>query len=343
MKLDIIIPRYKESDEICRHLLDSIEMQRGVNFDDVVVTIVQDGPENGKLMDETLKRPYKVVWLEKEHGGVSKARQYGFDHTDGDYVMFCDDDDAFINALGLHLLFSAMAEGHDAIISTFLEEVYMDGKWSVHPHKRDITFFHGKCYKRKYIKDNDIRMSDVLTIHEDAYFNNFAWRLTKDKVEIETPFYMWCSNKSSVMRSGSDKDSSFHYGYSYRELCRQRDEMIKEALRRGDEEFAGIVACKNVFDSFYHYCSDWHEHKDEEELKKTMFKVAEVYDKWRAVYNSADVEKKRDLCHHMRETAIRQYGFAVEIITLVDFVNMLNKIATSETMRKIKNIQNKEN
>ena len=45
MILQILIPQYKETDEIIKPLLDSIKIQRNINFKDIGVVIVNDGTD----------------------------------------------------------------------------------------------------------------------------------------------------------------------------------------------------------------------------------------------------------------------------------------------------------
>lgn len=45
MTLDILIPQYKETDEIIKPMLDSIALQQNVDFKDIGVIIVNDGSD----------------------------------------------------------------------------------------------------------------------------------------------------------------------------------------------------------------------------------------------------------------------------------------------------------
>ena len=81
MRLDLIVPHYKEPWETCKYLFDSIALQRGIDMDAIKVIVVNDGD---CLLDEGnfQNYPYKIEYLVKEHGGVSAARNYGLDHSD---------------------------------------------------------------------------------------------------------------------------------------------------------------------------------------------------------------------------------------------------------------------
>jgi len=74
--LDIIIPQYKESEEMIKPLLTSIENQVGVKNTAFQVTIVNDHTDH-KLSEAFLKSfNYPIQYLETpENGGAGMARQ----------------------------------------------------------------------------------------------------------------------------------------------------------------------------------------------------------------------------------------------------------------------------
>ena len=45
MKLQILVPQYKETDEVIKPLLDSIALQQNVDFSEVGVIICNDGTD----------------------------------------------------------------------------------------------------------------------------------------------------------------------------------------------------------------------------------------------------------------------------------------------------------
>ena len=159
MTLDLIVPHYKEPWETCKYLFDSIALQRGMDMNDIRVIVVNDGKI---LLDEAVFKgyPFQVEYLVMQHGGVSAARNYGLDHSTADYVMFCDIDDGFLSNYGLHVVFSAMNEGFDLLTSNFIEESKTEkGAPLILPRKDDMTFIHGKVYRRQFLVDNNLGVS----------------------------------------------------------------------------------------------------------------------------------------------------------------------------------------
>jgi len=99
--LDILVPQYKETEEIIKPLLDSIAIQQNVNFDNIGVIITNDGSDVF-LSDEFLQSyPFRIEYYKEEHRGVSGTRNFCLDKSKADYVMFSDADDMFFSACGL--------------------------------------------------------------------------------------------------------------------------------------------------------------------------------------------------------------------------------------------------
>ena len=101
MKLQILIPQYKETDEVVKPLLDSIALQQSVDFNEIGVIICNDGSDVF-LSEELLNSyPFEVQYHKCKHKGVSATRNACLDKANADYVMFCDADDMFMNVCGL--------------------------------------------------------------------------------------------------------------------------------------------------------------------------------------------------------------------------------------------------
>lgn len=92
IKYTIIIPHYNDPIRLKR-LLKSIPMHR----DDIQPIVVDDCSPNIQELS-LLKQQYKrVEWhTTKENGGAGAARNIGLAHVKGEYLLFADSDDEFI-------------------------------------------------------------------------------------------------------------------------------------------------------------------------------------------------------------------------------------------------------
>ena len=318
MKLDILMPHYKEPWSLVAPFFNSLAMQRAIDLHDVRVIVVNDGEES--VFDETLFDHYlfEVDYYVKQHGGVSAARNYAFDHGDGDYVMFCDCDDSFANIYGLKFIFDQMKEMPDAITSTFLVE-YIDenGQLGVTYKEKDVTFVHGKVYRRQYLVEQGIRWNPNLTIHEDGYFNCLALMCTRDKKNIETPFYTWKYRSDSV----ASKDDETFVLRTYKNVIDTRLALVKEAKRRGMPEDAKGFIAKTVLDSYYDFNKTVAlkpENKEIVERAEREFK--RFYMKHRKEYNALTVDQIAQVASIARIEAYGK-GFKLEQRTLREWLN----------------------
>ena len=304
MKLDIIVPHYNEPWETCSYLFNSIALQRGISFDDIRVILVNDGDFCVFGADTFDGYPYRINYYVKEHGGVSAARNYGLDHSDADYVMFCDADDGFLNNYGLHLLFGAMQEGFDFLMSNFVEETHdTAGNPIIVNHDKDLTFMHGKAYNRQFLVDHEIRFDPALTIHEDGYFNNVAFLVAKNEGRtkyVTTPFYLWCWNDNSVVRS----NKSDFVLKTYDHVMSARIATCADIGRRGYLEEYEANVLMTVLNSYYDFQKPaWTDPKNRKLYAQAEKEFKRFFDRFKKVFYNATNMKVAQYAQTARQTA----------------------------------------
>ena len=312
VKLDIIVPHYKEPWEVCKYLFDSIALQRGVLFDNIRVIVVNDGDECVPDLSLTLDYPYRIVWSIKKHGGVSDTRNYGLDKSDADYVMFCDADDGFLNNYGLHLVFAAMQEGFDLLCGSFIEETWdANGNPIIVPHTRDMTFMHGKAYRRQFLVDNELRFDPRMTVHEDGYFNMLTYAVAKKSGTIkyiDTPFYQWMWHGESTVR----KDRKDFTLKTYPDVMLTRIGLCDELKRRGLTEAFEDSVCMTVLNSYYDFQKTSYrtaENKKYAKAGKKAFK--EFYTRFGKTFLACTNLKVAEVAKVARENALKK-GLLIE-------------------------------
>lgn len=91
-KISVIIPVYN-TEKYIKKCIDSVINQ---SYENIEIIIVNDGSEDksGEIIKEYITSyNNKIVYLEKENGGLSDSRNYGMKHATGDYICFIDSDD----------------------------------------------------------------------------------------------------------------------------------------------------------------------------------------------------------------------------------------------------------
>ena len=135
--VSIILPAYNAHNTLKRALC-SIAMQE--NIDEIETIIVDDC--SAETYDHIAKEfshmmKIKVVRMEK-NGGPGAARQVGYDHSEGDFVMWMDADDTLISADTISTLKNVMiTKDMDCVYGKFLEQ-NEDG--SIYPHEQHMVW-----------------------------------------------------------------------------------------------------------------------------------------------------------------------------------------------------------
>lgn len=91
-KVSVIVPVYNVEQYLDKCLNTLVNQ----TLEDIEFVVVNDGAtDNSKniILDYKEKYPNKIVYVEKENGGLSDARNYGMPYTKGDYIAFLDSDD----------------------------------------------------------------------------------------------------------------------------------------------------------------------------------------------------------------------------------------------------------
>ena len=325
MKLQILVPHYKENPEVIKPLLDSLAIQQSVDFDDFGVLICHDGED---IKDFTLPDyPYEIKQIHHMHQGVSATRNACLDASTADYVMFCDIDDMFCHVCGLYIILNEVANGFDTLSSCFIEEtrnpetqdpIYIN-------HDMDSTFVHGKVHRRKYLLENNIRFNPKLTIHEDSYFNILAQNLTVNGKYCSTPFYLWKWRNESVCRH--DKDYILK---TYNNMLDSNDALVDQFLKRGKEDKALFYTGFMILDAYYTMNKkEWIDktHKDYRDNVEARF--AMYYKKHLSLWNKITEPDKMQISNGIRIRSVGE-GMPMESITIDDWLNHIKDLRSAK-------------
>ena len=335
MKLQILIPHYKETEEEVKPLLDSIALQQNVDFNEIGVIICHDGCERPSesldIFDFDDKTglhdfphyPFLIEQIYQEHKGVSAARNACLDHATADYVMFCDCDDMFCNVCGLYIIFREFEKGFDSLISCFMEEtrnpqtkehIYIN-------HDMDSTFVHGKVHRRQYLIDNHIRWNESLTIHEDSYFNILCQNLSQNVKYCQMPFYLWRWRDASVCRHDPK-----YILKTYRNMLDSNDALIDAFLSRGRQDKAMFYTAFMCFDAYYTMNKpDWINQENKEYRDSTEKRFSTWFKKHEDLWNNVPITDKMVISNQVRSRSINE-GMQMEAVTVDGWLTHIREL-----------------
>ena len=324
MKLQILIPQYKETEDIIKPLLDSIEIQQNVDLaNDVGVIIVNDGTDVHLSKEFLEKYSYQIEYYLNEHKGVSATRNACLDHATADYVMFCDADDMFYNACGLYIIFREFDGGFDSFASVFVEEtrdpitkqpVYIN-------HDMDSTFVHGKVHRRQFLIDNNIRWNDNLTIHEDSYFNCLCQRLAKQLKHCPSPFYLWRWRDASVCRHDPK-----YILKTYNNMLDSNTALIEQFLSRNRKEDAMFYATSMIYDAYFTMNKDeWLNQENKEYRYATERRFKEYWLKYKQLHDETPLQLKNQVIMTLKNRMYME-GMILESLTFNEWIKQVETI-----------------
>lgn len=129
-KFSFIIPIYNV-EKYLKECLDSILAQ---TYNDYEMILVDDGSTDGSSeICELYKSIYsdKIVFISKENGGLSSARNFGINNAKGKYLIFVDSDDYWDDKDALKEISKLIDATNSDLVLFPIKKKYPDGKFSL--------------------------------------------------------------------------------------------------------------------------------------------------------------------------------------------------------------------
>ncbi len=222
MKYSVIIPVYN-SEKTIKRCINSIASQERT---DVEIIVINDGSTDmtESICNKMQNKYNNIVYIYKENGGVSSARNLGLSVAKGKYVMFIDGDD-YVDGKCFEIFDSYTKS--DADYYQFVYSTEANGtvkKVTSWPERcvntesekeafivesvvtRSINSCWAKLYRREIIERKGLRFYEELSMGEDLTFV-FTFLLFADNFErVGSKIYFAdVSNKESLSRRYREK------------------------------------------------------------------------------------------------------------------------------------------
>ena len=128
--ISIIVPIYNV-EKYLRMCLDSIEHQ---TYSNIEVLLINDGSpdSSGEICQEYVARDSRFRYFEKANGGLSDARNYGIERSNGKYLTFVDSDDWLNLTYVEDLYWAAIRNDADTVVSHYTIYNESDRNYYVH-------------------------------------------------------------------------------------------------------------------------------------------------------------------------------------------------------------------
>ena len=249
--ISVIIPVYN----VEKYLCECIDSVLGQTYQDYEVILVDDGStdSSGTICDKYAETNSRIKVIHRKNGGLSEARNTGFDAANGEYIYFLDIDD-YIRADALERMHEA-SKKTNADIYFFEAEVFYDDKENVdnsvlYERKSDYgTISSGKAakkmmlenefytavplhlYRRQYLIENKIRFYPGI-LHEDNLFSPLAFVRAKSVTHIHDKLYYRRMRSGSIMTTKFDHRNFHGYCVSLISLLKEINKHSYETDKR---------------------------------------------------------------------------------------------------------------
>lgn len=219
--ISVIIPAYN-AEKFIEKTIKSVIAQTYSNFE---VIIVDDGStDNTKQICKKLsEQDERIKLFEKKNGGVSKARNYGIEKANGEYIMFLDADDTYESTM-LEKMYTKMTEENVDIVRAnyYIKTVdknisnkdrFQERKYQKEEIKKDLIPLMLEEKIRCYVwllmikKHFVVEFNHELHIFEDANFYLNMFSIVDSVYMLNEPLYCYNKqNESSLTKKNISKN-----------------------------------------------------------------------------------------------------------------------------------------
>lgn len=213
-KVSVIVPFYNVEGYI-EKCLETLVNQ---TLQDIEIILVNDGSKDRSV--NIVKKfqssyPEKIVYLEKENGGLSDARNYAIPHAKGEYIAFLDSDDYVEKDMYQKMYELAVKENSDMVECDFYWE-YPDKT------KKDIgEIYHGSnemIEKIRVVAWNKLIKKEILEDTKIQFPKGYRY----EDVEFTYKLIPYIKNVSFL------KEACIHYIQREGSISNSQNERTKE-------------------------------------------------------------------------------------------------------------------
>lgn len=224
-KITVIVPVYNVEHYLDK-CLDSLINQTYKNLE---IIVINDGStdNSGIICQEYAQKDNRIIYIEKENGGQSEARNMGLDRMTGTYVTFVDSDD-WVEPNYVEVLYKKLLEYcADIAVGNYYSYNEQEGIFYFHifgnsyyekvydnvsifenfyesEHMKNFALIcvGGKLYKSDLFRE--LRF-EVGKLGEDGYLNQKIYLLAEKTIYLNAGLYAYRQREGSSSRSWTEK------------------------------------------------------------------------------------------------------------------------------------------
>lgn len=224
-KITVIVPVYN-----VEHYLDKcLHSLINQTYKNLEIIVINDGStdNSGIICQEYAQEDNRIIYIEKENGGQSEARNMGLDRMTGSYVTFVDSDD-WVELDYVETLYQKITEYQaDIAVGNYYSFNETEGMYYFHifgdsyyekvydnvsifenfyesEHMKNFSLIcvGGKLYKADLFRE--LRF-EVGKLGEDGYLNQKIYLLAEKTIYLNAGLYVYRQREGSSSRSWTEK------------------------------------------------------------------------------------------------------------------------------------------
>lgn len=209
VKISVVIPVYNVSEDYLRECLKSLMAQTYTNGEFIIVI---DGAtdHSPEICNEFASADERFRVFARENSGAGASRNFGLDMATGEYIMFMDSDDYWLDKKLMETVAELLKESGADILSFSYSEFYDDSKKPVASSQ--------DCLSREKILNNPAAVKELLKAPRSTFSSSIITKAVKRSF-IE-------NNNIRFLEGINGEDTHFsaqlvYYGRTYDRLNRR--------------------------------------------------------------------------------------------------------------------------
>lgn len=263
-KVSLIVPIYNIQD----YLEECVDSLRNQTLSDIQIILVDDGStdSSGQIVDRYAAQDSRILAIHKKNGGQSSARNLGFQHATGEYILYVDGDDYIVPDTAERLYAAAKehnadivqgdilndaerledpafrqlcCEGHKTTVLAYLKEVVQKETYDIVPFlyfvKKEYLIAHNMQFAEGYFYEDQLYTMQLLS-HPDASI-----------VKLRFPYYYYRMDRPGSTTNHMTLKKGLDAAY----ICNQMYQYVQTAIPHETKPYYDAI----LLISLYQYYS----------------------------------------------------------------------------------------
>lgn len=210
-KVSVIVPFYNVEEYIEKCIKSLVEQ----SLEDIEIILVNDGSKDSS--EEIAKKyknkyPDKIVYLKKENGGLSDARNYALPYTTGEYIAFLDSDDYVEEEMYKEMYETAIIDKADVVECDYLweyPEETIESSGRAYKDRRDMILnarvvAWNKLIKKELLERTKIKFPVGLRYEDVEFFYKLIPYINTISI-VKKPFIHYVQRENSISNTQTSK------------------------------------------------------------------------------------------------------------------------------------------